>query len=100
MTERATCDLCGREVDVHASYVVRTEVFADPSVPPLTTEQLQPGGFDQTVDDLLQQMKGMTVEELQDGVHRHFEHRLCSACHGRFLANPLGKPRSERPGSN
>ena len=38
------CDLCGREVELHESYVVRIDVFADPSVPPMSTEELQSDG--------------------------------------------------------
>ena len=41
MSERVECELCGREVDVHESYVVRVEVFADPSVPPVSGEARQ-----------------------------------------------------------
>ena len=100
MPEFFSCDLCGRPVQQHASYVVRIEVFADPSVPPLSTEELQSADFDQTLDDLLEQMKGMSADDLQDDVHRHFEYRLCPACHKRFLVNPLGKPRTARAGNN
>ena len=100
MSDRVTCDLCGRDVDVHASYVVRMDVFADPSVPPMTTEEIQSADFGQALDDLVEQMQGMTADDLQDTVHRRFEFRLCPACQRRFLANPLGKPRAERVGTN
>ena len=55
------CDLCGREVELHDSYVVRIDVFADPSVPPMSGEELQSIDFDQTVSDLMEQMKQGTL---------------------------------------
>jgi hypothetical protein len=94
------CDLCGRQVELHESYVVRVEVFADPSVPPVSGEALQSMDFDQTMADLLDQMKHLSGDDLQDDVHRHFEYRLCRPCQRRFLANPLGKPREVRAGEN
>jgi hypothetical protein len=94
------CDLCGREVEVHESYVVRIDVFADPSVPPMSTEELQALDFDQTAADLLEQMKHLSADDLQDDVHRRFEYRLCRPCQRQYLANPLGKPREVRAGRN
>ena len=84
----------------HVSYVVRIDVFADPSMPPLSTEELAKMNLDETLDELMAEMKGMTADEIQDGVHRRFEYRLCPACQRRFLANPLGKPREARTGNN
>ena len=94
------CELCGRSVEVHESYVVRIDVFADPSVPPMTTEELAAADFDETLDDLLDQMKHLSADDLQDDVHRRFEYRLCRPCQRRFLANPLGKPRTVRAAQN
>lgn len=94
------CDLCERGMDLHASYIVRMDIFADPNIPPMSTEDLSAGSFDQTLDALMEQMKGMSADDLQDGVHRRLEYRLCPACQRRFLANPLGKPREVRAGTN
>jgi hypothetical protein len=100
MSERVICDLCDRALPKHASYVVRMDVFADPAMPPLDTDKLEETDFGATLDKLLDEMKGMTADDLQDSVHRRFEYRLCAACHRRFLANPLGKPRDVRAGKN
>jgi hypothetical protein len=100
MADRVLCDLCDRPMPPHASYVVRMDVFADPSMPPLNTEDLEETNFNETFDKLMEEMKGMTADDLQDGVHRRFEYRLCPSCHRRFLANPLGKPRDWRAGKN
>jgi hypothetical protein len=100
MAERVTCDLCERELDVHSSYVVRMDVFADPSIPPMTSEEIAAVDLDQAVQELIEQTQGWTEEELQDTVHRRFEFRLCPRCHRDFLANPLGRPRVVREGTN
>ena len=94
------CELCGRGVGLHESYVVRIDVFADPSVPPTTGEELAAIDFDQAVADLMEQMKHLSADDLQDDVHRRFEYRICRPCQRRFLANPLGKPREVRAGKN
>jgi hypothetical protein len=100
MADVVACDLCGREVDLHDSYVVRIDVYAEPSLKPVTGEELASIDSDETYAQLLDQMKHMTADDLQDDVHRRFEYRLCRPCQRRFLANPLGKPRETRAGHN
>src|SRR5256885_1673121 len=36
------CELCGREVGVHESYVVHIDVFAEPSMKPVSGEESSP----------------------------------------------------------
>ena len=100
MLQRVTCDLCGTIVPPHAHYLVRIDVFADPAMPEMSSEELEEMDFDQTFANLLEEMKKMSAEELQDQVHRRFEYKLCPRCQRRYLSNPLGKPRESRPGSN
>jgi len=100
MPETVACELCGRIVERHASYVVRIEIFADPSMPPLESEALAITDFDQLADELIDQMEGMTSDDLQDDVHRQFEYHVCRPCQRLLLANPLGKPRQTRVGKN
>jgi hypothetical protein len=100
MSDRTVCELCGRAMPVHASYVVRIDVFADPSMPQVTGEELAEMDFDAAFAQLVEQMKTMSAEDLQDQVHRRFEYRLCPACQRAFLANPLGLPRRAREGTN
>src|SRR4051812_39662034 len=100
MSDRVICDLCDRALPKHLSFIVRIEVFADPAIPPLSTEELEKTDFTGTLDKLMDEMKVMTADDLQDGVHRRFEFRLCPACQRRFLANPMGKPRDLRAGKN
>ncbi|WP_428938749.1 hypothetical protein [Fontivita pretiosa] len=98
MPERVTCDLCQRLLPLHACYVVRIDVFADPSMPELSMQDLEEMDFDQTFRQLMEQMKDMSAQELQDQVHRRFEYRLCPICQREYLSNPLGRPRA-RPAS-
>jgi len=94
------CDLCGKTLEAHNHYVVRIDVFADPSMPAMSMTELEGLDFDAVIDQLLEQMKDVTAEQLQDQVHRRFEMRICPACQPEFLANPLGKPRRSAAGDN
>ena len=100
MPHRALCDLCDRPIPPGTHYIVKIEVYADPSVPPVSTEELEETDFDQTFAQLIEEMKHLSADDLQDDVHRRFEYRICRPCQRRFLANPLGKPRESRDGAN
>ena len=89
-----SCELCGRELSPAGHFVVRIDVFADPAIPPTTRDELSATDFDSQIDDLLEQMRNMTADELQDQVHRRFEYRICPKCHRRFLRDPLRGMRS------
>jgi hypothetical protein len=93
MSQVVICDSCGRRVEPHGHYVVKMEVYADPSMPAVTTDELEEKEFGEGMKELIEQMKGMSAEELQDQVHRRFQFRLCRGCQVKFLANPLGRPR-------
>jgi hypothetical protein len=93
MGSESNCDLCGRQIPAHAHYVVRIDVFADPELPEMSAEEVAKLDIDTELKRLLEEMEGMSEEELQDQVHRRFEYRVCRSCQLKFLANPLGKPR-------
>ena len=97
---RVHCDLCDRLISPHGHYIVRVDVFADPDMPPVTSEEMEEVDYQQAMAELLEQMKNMSADDLQDQVHRRFEFKLCRPCQMRFLANPLGKPRQRRTGTN
>jgi hypothetical protein len=97
---RVLCDLCNRPVPPHGHYIVRIDVFADPEMPAVTSEELEEADYQAAMREILEQMKGMSADELQDQVHRRFEFKLCRPCQMRFLVNPLGKPRQVRTGRN
>lgn len=100
MGSESNCELCGRAIPPHQHYVVRIDVFADPSLPQLSSEEVAKLNFDQELRKLVKEMKHMSEEELQDQVHRRFEFKICRACQVKFLANPLGKPRAKSAGEN
>ncbi len=100
MAEQTICDLCATAMPPIASYVVKIDVYADPSVPPMSTEELENADFDDTFAKLIEQMKQLSADELQDDVHRCFEYRICRPCQRKFLANPLGRPRDTRAAEN
>ena len=100
MPQRVLCDLCNRPIPPHGHYVVKIDVFADPAMPAVTSEEMEEADYQAAMAELLEQMKGMSAEDLQDQVHRSFEFKLCRACQMRFLVNPLGKPRQVRTGRN
>lgn len=94
------CDLCGKPLSPEGHYQVRIDVTADPALPATTSAQLAATDFDREMARLMQQMKDMTAEQLQDQVHRRFDFAICPACQPGFLANPLGKPRRRRTARN
>lgn len=79
---------------------MRIDVFADPEMPPVTSEEMEEADYQQAMRELIEQMKDLSAEDLQDQVHRRLEFKLCRTCQMRFLANPLGKPRQRRMGAN
>ena len=100
MGGESNCELCGRPIPPHAHYVVRIDVFADPTLPELSAEEVAKLNFDKELAKLAAEMKQMSEEELQDQVHRRFEYKICRPCQIKFLANPLGKPRRKSAGEN
>ena len=90
------CASCGKTLRPGGFFVVRVDVFADPTPEPINTAALDAAGaagHAKTVAGLLAQMAGMTDDELQDAVARRFEYAVCAACQKLILANPLGLPR-------
>lgn len=94
------CELCGAPCATSASFVVRVDVFADPSLPDMSGAALAAMDIEKVMAEISAQAANYTAEELQDGVHRRFEYRLCPRCHPEFLANPLGMPRKPRTHAN
>jgi hypothetical protein len=100
MPEPVICAICGKSIDVHESFIVRIDVYADPTLPQVSSEELAGLDTSDAMAQLLEEMKDLTADDLQDDVHCRFEYRLCGACQNKFLANPLGVPRQQKPGTN
>jgi hypothetical protein len=95
---QSLCDSCRRTIEPGSGYCVKIEAYADSEMPPLSTEGAYAGG-EVDIAELLDQIRDMSSEELQDGVHREFAFQLCPDCHRDFLANPLGRPRRVQIGA-
>lgn len=93
MQDATPCALCDRPIPCGSGYVVKIDVYADPHLPPMTTEQIEAADLNVTLADLNEQIQNMSADDLQDGVHRSFTYQLCPRCHRTYLANPLGMPR-------
>jgi hypothetical protein len=95
-----TCAVCNRPVPVGSGYLVRIDLMADPELPAMSAEEIALGNLSAAIASVIEEAKNLSAEDLQDGVHRRFEYRLCPPCHRGFLANPLGLPRQSRIGNN
>lgn len=87
---RVICDRCGTAVPAQAHYRVRIDVFADPSPPAVTRDDLEELDFERTVSQLLEEMRDVPAEDLEDAVAKRFEFRLCRSCQLRYIRDPLG----------
>jgi len=96
MSERILCDLCGQSIPPHAHYVIRIDVYADPATAKMNTNDLGESAIAKLMDEL----KTLSADELQDQVHRRFEYKICRPCQRNFLANPLGRPRTSTSAEN
>jgi len=70
-------------------YVVRIEAFADPTPPEITFGEDAPD-IGEEIDRLIEEMHGMTEQELLDQVHRRLTLHLCGPCYARWIDNPAG----------
>jgi len=100
MIKRARCAMCENALPAHGFYLVRMDVFAEPSVPPVNTEDLDEQDTQEVISQLIRQLEKMDPDDAQDHVHRRFEYAICGDCQRELLINPLGKPRRARQGDN
>jgi ribosomal protein L40E len=87
---RFICDRCGMTIPPHAHYVVKIEVYADPSLPAVSSDDLEETDYAQRTADLLREMQGMSAQELEDAVHWKREFKICRPCQVALLKDPLG----------
>ena len=70
------------------------DVFADPSTPPMNSNDLDgPGEVPGMMAKILAELAATPADVLQDDVHRRFEFAVCRTCQRLILSNPLGRPR-------
>jgi hypothetical protein len=100
MAKRSNCAMCEAILPPHGFHIVRIDVFAEPSVPPVSGDELEEMDTQATIARLIRQLERMDPGEAQDQVHRRFQYLICADCQKAMLANPLGKPRRTREGAN
>jgi hypothetical protein len=100
MPGRFICDRCGNTIPPHAHYVVKMRVYADPSLPAVTSDDIEEADYDERMSELMKQMAGMSEQELQDAVHWEREFRICRPCQVRLISDPLGGGVSQSQGED
>ena len=83
------CHRCGKllERGVGAFYLVKIEAVSDPS-PPNADALLDDDG--QKLDELLDQLDGLSEREMMDQVQRTLTMHLCNACYRGWIEHPVG----------
>lgn len=70
-------------------YLINIEAIADPSPPVVTADDLS-ADIRQQIEQLLNQLKGITAQEALDQVYRRLTVYLCLQCCRRWLADLTG----------
>lgn len=89
MPGRFICDRCGNTIAPHAHYIVKMQVYADPSLPPVSSDDIEETDYPSRMADLLKQMETMSAEQLQDAVYWQREFKICRSCQLHLIADPL-----------
>ncbi len=88
--ETQICHRCGSLLRVgHGElYHIRIEAVADPEVDDMADASLDE--LKSEMHRLLDQMEGMSEQELVDQVHRKLSLVLCTGCYTEWIENPTG----------
>ena len=86
------CHRCGAELTPGEGnlYVVRIEAFADPSPPNLSEADVAQADLDAAIEQAIEQLRGMSEQEIMDQVYRRLTIHLCRRCYGEWIENPAG----------
>jgi len=86
-----SCDCCKRSIDPQDElrYVVRMEAFV--AMDPTGDDDEADRDHLEEVQDILQRLEEEDCEQMSRDVYREMRYDLCSACHKRFVADPLGR---------
>ena len=85
------CDRCAAELQPGSGdfYRVTIEAVADPS-PPVVSGDEGSADLRRRIEQLLQQMEGLSAQEAMDQVYRRVTLYLCVRCYPPWIENPLG----------
>jgi hypothetical protein len=90
------CDRCGQPLEEGAlRYTAKIEVFAAYDPLEITFEDMTKDHTAE-INQLLEQCRGMTEEELMRDVYVKMEFDLCRSCQRVLLANPLPEMDDEK----
>jgi hypothetical protein len=89
MTITHICDRCGRPIGKgETRYVARIQVYAAPSSPEISAEDLMVDHTDE-IGRLMDQCAAMSEDELMQDVYVELQYDLCRRCQRAYLANAL-----------
>jgi hypothetical protein len=85
------CARCAAELEPGTGdfYVVNIEAIADPTPPTISAEDLTTD-IRKRIEQLLQQMKGLSAQEAMNQVYRRLTLYLCGPCYREWIENPTG----------
>lgn len=89
-----SCDRCGKPLLIgeRVRYLVRIEVKAAYDPLELTREDLE-GDLQAEIRRLIERMKEMDPQALEDQVYKSMSFDLCMACQRGFVGDPLARLR-------
>ncbi len=92
-----TCDYCHREIipGVQDRYIVKMEVYAADDTDELTDADLDEDHLE-AVSQVLSEDNELSDPELLAPAYKNMRYDLCSACHKKFLGNPLGREAAQK----
>jgi hypothetical protein len=87
-----TCDLCGKDLTTSSDprFVVKITAYADFDPTEITDDDLDQDHMEE-ISTILQSQENLSPEELDAQLFKGFRYDLCSACHGKFIKDPLNR---------
>ena len=85
------CHRCGKVLTAGTAslYVVGIEAFADPTPPP-DTDDRSLAEISADINQLIEQMRDLSEQELMDQVYRRLTLLLCTPCYRHWIDHPTG----------
>lgn len=85
------CDRCSTQLVPGKGnfFVVNIEAVADPSPPNIDEEDLHKD-HRREIQELVEEMRGLSQQELLDQVYRRVTILLCLRCYAEWIENPAG----------
>ena len=79
------CEICGEELaQPEQAYRLKIEMYADPSPPEITQEDMEGRDFEAEMRELIEQMAGLDPAEAEAEVYESYLFTLCGRCRRRL----------------